>query len=171
MERAAETAAVATSGQLPGFAQSTGTGEITLTGLQLLDRVGGPVATVRTGDQLTMRLHYDAHERIENILYALRLQTRDGDNLWTYNTRDAGMVLDQKPGRGHIDLLVPKLMLQPGGYDVIASVSNASSLHRYDYVRPIYRFEVADGKPRESGGPLALGTTWSAPVADDSAVG
>ena len=51
-------------------------------------------------------------------------------------------------------------MLQPGTYDVSASIVDYTTTHVYDYLRRCLRFDVEHGDPRESGGYMALGGTW-----------
>jgi ABC-2 type transport system ATP-binding protein len=53
-------------------------------------------------------------------------------------------------------------MLQPNSFDVIASITDHTTTHTYDFLRHCYRFtvEAEPGQPRESGGILALGGQW-----------
>jgi len=59
-----------------------------------------------------------------------------------------------------VDLVVPSLPLQSGTFDVIASIVDYSTTHVFDFQRYCYRFDVLDGRPRESGGIVAFGGRW-----------
>jgi hypothetical protein len=138
-----------------------GSGEVRLTAVQLLDAAGREVTHPSTGDAVTFRLRYRADQAVSKPVFGLALETLDGTWLWAHHTRDAAFVPDEISGEGTIDLRVPHLMLQPGTYDVSASVVDYTTTHQYDYLRRCLRFDVEHGVPRESGGYVALGGSWS----------
>jgi len=61
---------------------------------------------------------------------------------------------------GSVDLTVDRLMLQPGTFDLTASVVTYDTTSAYDFLRRCLRFDVEHGNPRESGGLVALGGHW-----------
>jgi ABC-2 type transport system ATP-binding protein len=138
-----------------------GSGEVRLQSVQLVDVAGRPVTHPSTGDAVTFRLHYEAAKPVAKPVFGLALETLDGTWLWAHHTRDAGFVPDEIFGEGTVDLHVPNLMLQPGTYDLSASVVDYTTTHQYDYLRRCFRFDVEHGTPRESGGYVALGGQWS----------
>jgi len=140
-----------------------GSGEVRLQSVQLVDSEGRPVTHPSTGDAVAFRLRYKASEPISKPVFGLALETLDGTWLWAHHTRDAGFVPDEIAGEGTIELRVPNLMLQPGTYDLSASVVDYTTTHQYDYLRRCLRFDVEHGTPRESGGYVALGGRWSSP--------
>ncbi|HJV08204.1 MAG TPA: ABC transporter ATP-binding protein [Acidimicrobiales bacterium] len=138
-----------------------GSGEVRLTKVQLVDAGGREVTHPSTGDAVTIRLRYRATTPISKPVFGLALETLDGTWLWAHHTRDAGFVPDEIAGEGTVELHVPRLMLQPGTYDLSASVVDYTTTHQYDYLRRCLRFDVEHGTPRESGGYVALGGAWS----------
>ena len=138
-----------------------GSGEARLERVELLDGAGQPTSHPRTGDPVTFRLHYRADAPLSKPVFGLAIETLDGTWLWAHHTRDAGFVPDEMRGSGHIDLHVPRLMLQLGTYDVSASIVDYTATHVYDYLRRCVRFDVEHGHPRESGGFLALDGRWT----------
>jgi ABC-type polysaccharide/polyol phosphate transport system ATPase subunit len=138
-----------------------GSGEVRLEAVQLLDRSGAPVTHPATGDAVTFRLRFRAAAPLSKPVFGLALETLDGTWLWAHHTRDAGFVPDEVSGEGTVELHVPHLMLQPGTYDLSASVVDYTTTHVYDYLRRCLRFDVDHGAPRESGGFVALGGQWS----------
>jgi ABC-type polysaccharide/polyol phosphate transport system ATPase subunit len=138
-----------------------GSGEVRLTSVQLVDAGGREVTHPSTGDAVTFRLRYRAERAVSKPVFGLALETLDGTWLWAHHTRDAGFVPDEISGEGMIDLRVPRLMLQAGTYDLSASVVDYTTTHQYDYLRRCLRFDVEHGTPRESGGYVALGGSWS----------
>jgi ABC-type polysaccharide/polyol phosphate transport system ATPase subunit len=141
-----------------------GSGEGRIDKVELLDAQGRPTSRVRTGERVTVRMHWSTEERIPQPVFGLALETLDGYYLWAHHSRDGQAVPDAIEGSGHVDLVVDGLMLQPGTFDVSASLNAYDCQHVFDYRRRTLRFDVETGTPRESGGPLALGGRWGLPV-------
>ncbi len=140
-----------------------GSGEVRMGAVELLDASGRAVTHPSTGDAVTFRIHYRAERPLAKPVFGLALETLDDTWLWAHHTRDAGLVPDEITGQGTVDLHVPRLMLQPGTYDLSASIVDYTTTHVYDYLRRCLRFDVEHGEPRESGGYVALGGAWSSP--------
>lgn len=148
-----------------------GSGEVQLTDVAMLDGEGKPTTRVRTGDPLTIRLRFNARERIERPVFGLAIETTDGVWAWGHNTRDAEYVPEAIEGPGTLDYHIPALLLQQGTFDLHAGITDYSMAHTYDFLRACYRFDVDHGTPRESGGIFCMNGSWQdlaviAPVAD-----
>lgn len=141
-----------------------GSGEARVQGLELLDIAGQPVTSLRTGEAATFRLHYAVLQRIEKPVFGLAIETVEGTYVWAHHSRDGEMVPEAIDGIGHVDLDIEHIMLQPGIFDVSASVVAYDCVHVYDFVKHCLRFDVSPGQPRESGGLIALGGQWRPPV-------
>lgn len=137
-----------------------GSAEAEIVDVEVL-RGGLPVASARTGEEVTVRIRYDAHERIEQPVFGLALESHDGVYLWASNTRDLGYAIDAIDGPGVIECTIPRLMLQPGTFQLMASIVDVSTTHIYDYLREAARLAVDFGVPVESGGYVALDGRWS----------
>ena len=137
-----------------------GSGEVRIVGVELLGRGGTEPEHVRTGDALTVRITMEASERVEGPVVGLSIENLNGVNIWSHHTRDGSFEPDAIEGTVTLDYKVPKLMLQPGTYELQASVADHTTTHLFDYVRGVRRFDVDHGKPRESGGFLALDGTF-----------
>jgi ABC-2 type transport system ATP-binding protein len=138
-----------------------GSGEARLTGVHLLDRAGRPVTHVKTGDTVVMRLEYDAPTAVPKPVFGLAIETLDGTWLWAHGTREGGPIPDEIHGKGSVELHFDRFMLQPGTYDISASINDYTCTHIVDYMRRCLRFDVVHGDPRETGGYVALGGKWS----------
>ena len=142
-----------------------GSGEALVERVELLDGSGRPTGgEVRTGDTVVMRLHFNAKQRLARPHFGFAMESVDGTYLWGNNTKDLGFEVEFLEGRGSVDLVVPRLPLQPGGYIIHGSIVDTSTLHVYDYVRDSARLSVARGKPFESGGYLIMDGRWAWPV-------
>ncbi|HWC12055.1 MAG TPA: ABC transporter ATP-binding protein [Acidimicrobiales bacterium] len=140
-----------------------GSAEARIERVELVDGAGRSTSHPKTGDEVTIRVHWYTEEPVAKPVFGLALETLEGTWLWAHHTRDAGFVPDEIQGEGRVDLSIPCLMLQPGTYDLSASIVDYTTTHIYDYLRRCLRFDVEHGTPRESGGYLALGGRWSSP--------
>jgi ABC-2 type transport system ATP-binding protein len=137
-----------------------GSGEAKLHAVELLDAGGTPTSQTRTGEAVTIRLHYDLSKPIERPNFGLIIQTVDGSHVSGPNSRDAGLVIERLEGRGHVDVTIDPLMLLPGTYDISASIHDWAGLKPFDVRRHIVRFHVEPGEPRETFGVVSLGGRW-----------
>ena len=136
-----------------------GSGEVTLdeVTVQPVGREGG---TVRSGDAVAVRMAYTAHQRIDRAVFGLLLVTHDGVHLWANNSRDAGVQIGPIEGPGTVVYEVPRLPLQHGSYTLEAAVTDISTTHVYDYLRPAAELLVEHGPIRESSGYAAFFGQW-----------
>jgi ABC-2 type transport system ATP-binding protein len=142
-----------------------GSGEALVAGIELLGPDGEPATSFSTGDHVVFRLHYDARERIESPVFGWSLETVEGGTyVWAHHSRDGGLATGAIAGRGSVDLVVDRLPLQPGAFDVSASIVSTDTLHVYDHRKRLLRFDVGFGTPRESGGLVVFGGAWEQPV-------
>jgi ABC-type polysaccharide/polyol phosphate transport system ATPase subunit len=139
-----------------------GSGEVRLTDVAVLDEQGRPATRFHTGDSVTIRMSYECAERVERPAFALSIDTVDGMRIWAHHTRDGGPDFAAIEGTGHVDLVVPNLVLQPYTFDLNARILDHTLTHTYDFLRHCYRFVVETGDLRESGGVVALGGRWRA---------
>jgi ABC-2 type transport system ATP-binding protein len=137
-----------------------GSGEAQIARVELIDRTGKPVRCVRTGDAVTLRLHYVVNETVEQPVFGLGLHRIDGVHITGPNTRDADVVPAKIDGPGYVDFRIDRLLLLPGTYDVSASIFNFTVTHNYDARVRALRFDVTHGVPHEQLGVVSLGGSW-----------
>jgi ABC-type polysaccharide/polyol phosphate transport system ATPase subunit len=137
-----------------------GSGEAKVKSVELLDRSGRRRDRFRTGDEVTIRLHYSCISDIENAAFGYALENSDGVYVWAHNTIDANLWIEKLSGDGSVDLVIPALPLQPGTFELTASVVNQNS-HVFHLVRNCLRFHVDFGNPRESGGIVTFSGRWT----------
>jgi ABC-2 type transport system ATP-binding protein len=148
--------------ELDGGGTRLGSGEIQVSKVAMLDRSGAPMTQFRTGDPVTLRMEYEASEPIERPVFGFAMETHEGVIIWENNTLFGnGHTVPLAEGHGVVELAVPQLMLQTGTYDLHAVIVDHTSTHIYDLFRQTVRFDVLTGNPRESGGILILGGSWS----------
>jgi ABC-2 type transport system ATP-binding protein len=137
-----------------------GSGEALVERIEMLDRDGRPVTRLHTGDPVTIRLHYDAVQRITKPVFAVDIHTVSSVHVTGTNTRDGGLVADTLEGSGHVDLVVERLLLVPGTYDLSAVLLDWTCSHVFDERHRAFRFDVERGHPEDSAGVMSLGGSW-----------
>lgn len=137
-----------------------GSGEARVERIELLGADEQPTHDVRTGDAVTIRIHYQADEPIERPVFGLGISRIDAVHVTGPNTKDADMVPEKISGPGVVDLVVDRLLLVPGTYEISASIYDFHISHAYDSRRDIYRFDVGHGDPKERFGVVSLGGAW-----------
>ncbi|MCW2542853.1 MAG: transporter related [Frankiales bacterium] len=137
-----------------------GSGEAVIERMELLDSEGGVRNRFRSGEQMTIRMHYRFDEPIEKPVFGYAIESLDGVYLWAHQSRHGQYVPELLQGRGSIDLVLPRLALQPGTFDLTASIVDHQLTHQFDFWKHCLRFDVDHSGQVESGGYLSLGGTW-----------
>jgi ABC-2 type transport system ATP-binding protein len=137
-----------------------GSGEIRVDRVEMLDPSGVDTRTVRTGEQVIVRLHYQAADRVERPVFGLGITTLEGHDVTGPNSRDTDEVPDQLEGEGHVDFRVDRLALLPGTYELTVAVYDYTCQHPFDHRHRLVRFDVVPGTPREGVGVVTLGGSW-----------
>ena len=75
------------------------------------------------------------------------------------NTRQQGIVVDVEPGPGHLDLVVPRLLVAPGRYHVTGTIYDREQTAPIHEVGDLHAFQVVEG-PLRTSGITSLGGTW-----------
>lgn len=138
-----------------------GSGEARVDRIEMLNASGAATSKVRTGEPITLRMHYTVKEPIKRPVFGIAIHTLEGVHVTGPNTREADCVPSVIEGPGYVDLFVERLMLLPGTYELTTAITDYSALHPFDYRHRAFRFDVELGTPRESfGGVTSLGGRW-----------
>jgi energy-coupling factor transporter ATP-binding protein EcfA2 len=138
-----------------------GSGDVRLTGVELLDAQGNPTEQVQTGDEVTFRLRYEAAKPIPHPVFGLAVFSLEGIQITGPNTREAGVGVDYIEGSGSVDLHVPRLLLLAGAYVVSAACTDETISHTFDHRHRALHFDVKPGTPHETfGGVVSFDGRW-----------
>lgn len=128
-----------------------GSGEVRITRMELLGSDGTPVSFGRTGDLLTLRIHYVTYEPLENVVIGIAIDHQNGQHITGTNTRRHGQLIPELHGAGHVDYTVPQLPLLEGTYELTAAIQDWTEAHDYDHWRHGLRFDVLPNTIHEEG--------------------
>jgi lipopolysaccharide transport system ATP-binding protein len=94
-----------------------GTGEVRFTGIELLGARDEAKSLVRTGDRLTIRLHYHAKQRVSDPQFGVSVRTESGILVTIMSTAGTGFRLAfLAPGKSHCDVVCDAVNLTAGRY-------------------------------------------------------
>ncbi len=140
----------------------SGSGEGRVERVELLDAGMRTTDSARTGDAVTLRMHYTADKPIAAPVFGMAVHTAEGVEVTAATTREAGALPSPLEGSGCVDLEIPNLVLLPGTYDVTAWISDTAGAHTYDFRHHAFRF-VVDAGPGDGSyaGILTLAGRWA----------
>jgi len=128
-----------------------GSGEIRYTGFEFLTKDGQQQTVIRSGDSLTLRLHFHTKESVHYPYFGLRLFTELGTLITETGTWHHGISIpEMPPGDGYIDLEVDSLNLMPARYLLTLGISG-DGLKLYDGLDHCVKLEVEGANIYSSG--------------------
>jgi lipopolysaccharide transport system ATP-binding protein len=122
-----------------------GTGEIRIVGVDVLDVAGGPASQVDVRDHVTLRLHYVAHQRVQDPVFNLAVHVLNGAQVTGIRTDVDGLRVGALEGEGHIDVEIPSLNLLPNIYTVDAVIFHPDGVTFYDRMNSAATLRVRGG--------------------------
>ncbi|MEZ5239749.1 MAG: ABC transporter ATP-binding protein [Microthrixaceae bacterium] len=139
----------------------TGSGEVRITRVELLDALGGSSSQAVHGDPTTIRLHYEATEPVQDPLFGLTLYHENGTFVTGTSTHLAGLRTGLVQGRGHVDYELSSMALTPGRYQLGVAIQDRHAQHHFDQVERMGSFAVRLGSGSAARGLVDLQGTWS----------
>lgn len=151
--------AVSTSGmELRLHENRSGSLELEMTAVRLLDRGGQSVAELDGGDPLRIEIEYAAHRPIPAPIFVVAIIRDDGVICCETHTEAAGLNLPTLTGRGSVALKIERLDLNRGNYWVEVKVYERGWTYAYDSHVDAYTFSVRSGNA--DGGILHPPHSW-----------
>ena len=139
-----------------------GSGEIKITSVEMfVNDATEAVKRCRTSDKVMLRLHYEADKSVPQPVIGIEIESLGGVTVTAPNTRDAGMVPAKMSGTGAVEVVIPRMDLVPGTYDIHTSITDFNRAQVYDHLQVALRFDVMTGKPYETGGVVTLRPEWA----------
>ena len=130
-----------------------GSGEATIDRVELLDAYGEDVRQVRTGDKVTLRMHFTCHEPVQAPVFGFSIEHETGFLVWGHNNIQSDWVAaPMRPGVGSVDLVIPEFPLRPGLFRIQAGINADRNSRTVDSLPRAVTFTVATGEPFESLG-------------------
>jgi lipopolysaccharide transport system ATP-binding protein len=113
------------STDLRGITSRRGSGQICYTQIEFLSQDRVSKGVVCSGDTVIARLHFEANQRIENLIFGLEIHTQLGTLVVQMHTYNSGIDIPIiELGAGYMDVEIHDLNLMPGQYTVSLFLAN-----------------------------------------------
>jgi lipopolysaccharide transport system ATP-binding protein len=137
-----------------------GSREVEIAAVELLGPDGAPQPVYYTGEPLTVRMHYLAHQPVARPQFGLAIHHAGGAHVAGPNNDASGCPIELVEGQGSVDYILPALLLLPGTYRLTAAIHDSSGLHVYDYHDRRYSFVVRTRGLQRSYGLVEMPARW-----------
>jgi len=137
-----------------------GSGEVEITEVRFLDGQARERRAFRTGEQMVVRLRYQAHTEVKQPVFGLAIYGSDGVHINGPNTKLSDYTIESVEGPGEIDYIVDMLPLLEGTYELSVAVHDQDGLHTYDHQHRMYSFIVQRGAVKERYGMIYIPCQW-----------
>ena len=129
--------------------------------VQLLNDKREETRSFKTGETFIARMHYLAHQRIEEPLFGIALHHASGFHINGPNTGFADCPIEFIEGEGYVDYIIPELPLLAGTYLFSAALYDSEGKHAYDHHHMAYTFRVTPGEQtKERYGFFYIPSRW-----------
>jgi lipopolysaccharide transport system ATP-binding protein len=101
-----------------------------------------PNHRIRSGDPLSVTIHYNTATNIETPIFSITISREDGQPCLDINTADMNISIDIIDGQGNIKLNIDRLDLSTGKYFINVGLYEKDWSYAYDYHWHVYPFTV-----------------------------
>ena len=149
--------------ELEGFHH--GSGEIRIYHVDVLDEEWERLPYATTGDQVLLRLWYDAQRQVERPVFSFEIHHETGTHIGGVSTHDDGVDTGViEVGQGFVDFVMPRMPLSPGSYAVSTKVTNGDEVHVFDQASRIVPLVVRSRSVDGQRGLVQLEGTFAGPT-------
>ena len=145
-----------------GDVEHHGSGEMEITGVEVLDADGTPTQSLICGEPGTIRFCYRTTAAIDAPVLGFSVHHESGTHVADTSTWLEQRRLGTVNGEGHIDWHSGRVPLAPGTYELTVAVRDEHNQHFYDRVDKGYRLVVRQGDRPIVAGLIDLGGSWGA---------
>ncbi|GLI45397.1 ABC transporter ATP-binding protein [Methanoculleus bourgensis] len=131
--------------------------KVEITGVKFIDKFGRENMRFNSFDPMTVRIFYEAHERIPDPNFGVALYSEQGTYLYGTNTELKGIYPGALEGRGHIDLRIREVPMIAGNFRLTVAVVGKNNV-TYDWLDKQHSFEVI--KTGKDDGMFGLVCEW-----------
>jgi lipopolysaccharide transport system ATP-binding protein len=118
-----------------------GDGKVVITDVELLDKFGVSGKRFSSFDPMTVRIHYEAKERINDPIFGIAIYDEEERHLYGTNTELKDHPIESVQGSGHVDLLVSRIPMLSGKF-LLTVAAHTRDGKPYDWLDKQYSFEV-----------------------------
>jgi ABC-type sugar transport system ATPase subunit len=137
-----------------------GTEEFTVDKVEVLNHDQQSTAVVSTGREMTIRIHYKRHSSVDDVIAGLRISHLHGTQVFATNSRRRETNLGQFGNTGYVDLVIPRVPMLAGTFQISVDLSDSSELYIYDHWGQCFTFDVLQDTVQDEG-LVTIDAKWS----------
>jgi hypothetical protein len=118
---------------------------------------------VHTGRGMTIRIHYKRQSPLEDVIAGLRISHLHGTQVFATNSRRRQADLGQFGGTGYVELVIPRVPMLAGTFQISVDLSDSSELCTYDHWGQCFTFDVLQDTIQDEG-LVTIDATWTATI-------
>lgn len=121
---------------------------------------GIPVDRLHTGDDVVIRLHFEASEPVATPVFAITIASLGGAVVTSPSSRNVGLIPTTVSGSGTVDIEITDIPLIAQRYVLHTEVTGYGRQHIYDHLQNARKFDVVTGTSQETHGLVTMNPTW-----------
>lgn len=126
-----------------------GTREVEITAINIFDMAGKERYLYKTGENVSIRVGYSAHERIHEPVFGIKITRNDGVCCYATNTQIDEYQISEIIGEGEIWFEIKSLYLIEGNYLLDLAVHSRDYQKVYDYHSHLYSLTMKTDRKDE----------------------
>lgn len=140
-----------------------GNNEFIVERVEVLNHNDESTDVVHTGRRMTVRIHYKRNSSVDDVIAGLRISHLHGTQVFATNSRRRESELGQFGDSGYVDLVIPRVPMLAGTFQISVDLSDSSELNTYDHWGQCFTFDVLQDTIQDEG-LVTIDATWSATV-------
>ena len=137
-----------------------GSNECVVESIEILGHEGSVTDVVHTGRPMTVRIHYKKTSEVSDVIAGLRISHLHGTQVFATNSRRRATPLGLFGNTGFVDLLIPKIPMLAGTFQISVDLSDSSELYTYDHWGQCSTFDVLQDINQDEG-MVTIDCQWS----------
>jgi ABC-2 type transport system ATP-binding protein len=137
-----------------------GSNEFLVESVEILGHDGISTDVVHTGRPMTVRIHYRKTSEASDVIAGLRISHLHGAQVFATNSRRRATPLGLFGNTGYVDLLIPKIPMLAGTFQISVDLSDSSELYTYDHWGQCSTFDVLQDINQDEG-MVTIDCQWS----------
>lgn len=120
----------------------SGRGDVTIEGVEIIDKTGKPTRSIREGQPFTVRASFRSAKQVDDVMYGVSILDENRVSLLGPNTNESKYELGKVGKKGYVDAHFSQNPLSPGSYSITSAFFNKKMNLAYDYVENVAKFKV-----------------------------
>ena len=140
--------------------QRWGSGEVSISKIQLLNKDKIAQRIFHTGEPLNIAIDYESQIASPSVSFSIRITHLHGTEIWATSTEKQAVDVPISVGFGNLSLEIEKLPLLNGTYEISVVVADQSEVHEFDHWEKRIRFDIQQDDNYDTG-LVGISSSWN----------